>query len=72
MIYIVMLSWPFIITDDGLWYVGPDASDSRGWITSKKSDLTTPPRSGWWYSGDTDWVLDDTLLFMPGGPEKEL
>ena len=27
----------------------------------------TPPRSGWRYYDGTSRVLDDTLLFLPGG-----
>ena len=70
---------PFIFTDYnygvGYWGVGPDvnvAFDASIGISSKKRDLTTPPRSGWEYRDGTDWILDDTLLFLPGGPGKEL
>ena len=66
------MSGPFIITEDGYWMVGPDITKHRGGIESEKSDLTTPPRSGWKYWDGTDWVLDDTLLFLPGGPGEEL
>ena len=51
--------------------VGPDVTMDKGWILSERSGLTTPPWSGWNYSDGTDWVLDDTLLFLPGGPEIE-
>ena len=67
---------PFIISLQGVyWVVGPDVTvdeeDASVGISSEKDDLTTPPRSGWEYWDGTDWVLDDTLLFLPGGPERE-
>ena len=71
-IYIVIMSGPFIITESGYWIVGTDVTKFSGWIISKEKRLTTLPRSGWEYWDGTDWVLDDTLLFLPGGPGKEL
>ena len=68
------MSGPFIITEIGKWIVGPDITED--WIvdgiSSEKRRLTTPPRSGWEFKDGRDWVLDDTLLFLPGGPGKEL
>ena len=61
------MSGPYIITES-YWIVG----DDNVGIVSERSGLTTPPRSGWIYYDGTDWVLDDTLLFLPGGPGKEL
>ena len=74
---IMIMSGPFIITVRGYWLVGPDVTadffdDSVG-ITSEGWYLTTPPRSGWEYrDGRGYWPSDDTLLFLPGGPGKEL
>ena len=62
------MSGPFIITDWGFWVVGSDVTKNRGGIESKRSGLTTPPRSGWEYDDGTSKVLDDTLLFQPGDP----
>ena len=70
-IYNVIMSGPFVITENGNWIVGRDVTKNRGWIFSKRSGLTTPPRSGWVYYGGTRKVLDDNLLFLPGGPEIE-
>lgn len=71
------MSGPFIITEYRFWYVGSDVTvklrDARVGIASKEEDLTTPPRSGWEYrDGRGYWPSDDTLLFLPGGPGKEL
>ena len=68
------MSGPFIITERGYWVVGPDVTVDGivDGISSEKRRLTTLPRSGWEYSGDTDWVLDNTLQFLPGGPGKEM
>ena len=68
-IYIEIISGPFIITEYGNWIVG---SDNGALIRNERVGLTTPPRSGWVYYDGTDWVLDGTLLFLPGGPWKEL
>ena len=69
------MSGPFIITENGYWIVD-FWNRLIGGILSEKSGLTTLPRSGWKYWDDDDgerrWVLDDTLLFLPGGPGKEL
>ena len=70
------MSGPFIVAEYGRWIVGPDVTvdryDAGVEIASEKRDRTTPPRSGWDYragnSGDDrDWVVDETLLFLPGG-----
>ena len=68
-ICIVLISGPFIIIESGYWIVGRgrDTIDNKGGIESEKSGLTTPPRSGWKYYDGTSNVLDDTLLFLPGG-----
>ena len=72
--YIVIMSRPFIITEYGRWIVGPDLTmdryDASVGISSEEEGLTTPPRSGWDYRDSTDWVLDDTLLFLPGSYER--
>ena len=64
------MSVPFIIPD-GYWLIGNDATSNRGVIASEKSGLTNPPRSGWRYTNGTNWLLDDTLLFLPGVSEIE-
>ena len=70
-----MISGPFIITERGYWVVGPDVTQNGGWIASERSGLTTPPRSGWKDANGTCgadcWFSDNTLLFLPGGPEIE-
>ena len=74
-IYIVKMSCPFIIGGKfGAWIVGPGwpGPDSyRVGIASVRIGLATPPRSGWRFIDRNSWVLDDTLLFLPGGPGKE-
>ena len=74
-IYIVIMSGPFIITEYGYWEVSVTVRSkwdvSKG-ISSKKRGLTTPPRSGWEYRDGTRGLSDDTLLFLPGGPGKEM
>ena len=62
------MSGPFVVTEKGNWIVGDDVTENSGWILTERSGLTTPPRSGWKYRDGTDRVLDDTLLFLPGGP----
>ena len=71
-IYTVIICRPVIITENGYWYVGDDAIDGGGWIKSEMSGLINLSRSGWKYHDGTDWVLDNTLLFLPGGPGKQL
>ena len=72
----MMMSRPFIITESGYWLVGPDVTvdlnDASVGISSEERDLTTPPRSGWEYRDGRRWVLDDTLLFLPGDPEEDI
>ena len=63
------MSGSFIITEYGRWIVGSDVTKSSGRIFSERFGHTSPPRSGWKYYDGTDKVLDDTLLFLPGGPE---
>ena len=65
-IVIVMMYGPgSMIT--GYWMVHDDITDDRGWIKSEQIGLTIPPRSGLEYTVGTSWVLDDNLLFLPGG-----
>ena len=72
-IYINIIFGPCITSEREFWIVGPDVNvdGTADGIGSKNRHLTIPPRSGWEYWYGTDWVLDDTLLFLPGGPRKE-
>ena len=63
------------------WLVGTVAGGQYGWlrnVSHQAATVTWPAdlAGGWQYrdrdKGWHDWVLDDTLLFLPGGPGKEL
>ena len=56
----------FIIIEKESWMVGDDITGNRGLIASEMTGLTIPPKSGWKYADGRSWMLDDTLLFLPG------
>ena len=51
------------VAPDGRWRVGPDTSSFKGtgFKSSQKPAPDTPPRTGWQYWLDGEWLDDDTI-----------
>ena len=52
-----------IITDVGVWMVGPNIMDRKGWMKSMEKGLDAIPHNNWMYLEDSVWHQDQTLKF---------
>ena len=52
----------FIIAETEQWYVGPNITDSKGWMISQDISQSAVPQYNWSYY-DNKWIKDETLMF---------